>query len=525
MTVADPGVPPAARSDRGRVPRGVLPALVLLLVAARLVAVWWHGIRVTDVANFDEGAYFAASALLGRGHVLYRDAVAAHPPGFFLLAAPFTWLGPPAVAINVVRSLNAVVGVAALVVAARTSARVCGDRVALAALAVVGFLPDAVRADRTVLVDPALNLTTALAVAAWFRVLGPTRPDAGPSVSSVAVVEDDGWRRWALWCGVALGAALSVKWWAVLVVPALVATATPGRRRAELGRVAAGAAAVLGAVLGATLLVAGHAAFDQTVRFQFGRRATGMALVDRARAIVGVPPSQHGTRALTVALVVVAALVVHRWCRRDERRLLGFAAIWALGIVGAFAVVGSYDPQYNGHLAPALTLAAGVVVVVAGRALALGGTRRVVAAAVVAVLAVVSLHNLRWVRGDAIAAVRDLRGLEAVLADRPGCVFAFEPGWLVVVDRLPDVAVVGPIASEPFVAAGTAAVLAGQAADGVRGPAASELTWRHVTRCPTVIVGQRGRDHLHTRWAEFERRYRRLAAPAGEPDVWVARDR
>lgn len=499
------------RPDRGRRWRpGQLEVAALGVVAIRLIALVWVG-PGRHPMNYDEGAYFSAAALLGRGSLPYRDAAMAHPPGIaYALALP-SRIGAPSTAFLVARAITCFVGGANAYLVGRIARRYSGLGPALAAMALYVSLPVVALSERSVLIEPYLNLFCLLAAAIWLR---RRATDAAPEL-----LARDAWL-----CGLALGAAATFKFWAVVMVVPLVVTARPGRRVADLARLAGGSAV---GFVGLTVPVAvwdPGAFMEQTVWFQLLRPSgPGPSPARRLVEVLGSEPNMLATRALVGTLFVVAAVVVLVLGRRDRATLFGVA--WFAGAGAMFVLGSAFDMQYTAFLGPAIALAASGPARVVVDALRSGRTAVRVAATGVAALALVGVvHNLRWVRGDAMARTDAARSVGDLIRSERRCIFALDPGVLIAGDRLPHVDRIGALASEPAVAPLGAAAAAGEASMGMAAPTNERMLRRAMLACPVVATRSAGEGNLGGLGDWFRSTHREIRRePVTELGLWERR--
>lgn len=168
MTTSGAGTD-ALASNSGRAIGWAYAGVAVLDVALR-TAPWWRGHTFLGVQEYDDGVYYAASSLLLRGQLPYRDVVLVHPPGSTLLLAPFAGigrlLGDP-VGIGCARVAVVALSVGILVLLRRLAAVVCPERptaAGLTACLLYAVLPGAVVSERTVLLEPMAAAPCLLAV-------------------------------------------------------------------------------------------------------------------------------------------------------------------------------------------------------------------------------------------------------------------------------------------------------------------------------------------------------------------------
>ena len=158
------------RTARKRLPSGWtagLTAVLLAAVALRIAPDLYAG-NLMGVLEYDDGVHYTAGLALLHGHFPYRDFVLLHPPGIALLMAPIAGLGelighPAAMALARLGIIAVGLTNAALLARLlRPASRLAG----LVAAAVYAAAPGAIYAERTVLLEPLLNLACILAVGA-----------------------------------------------------------------------------------------------------------------------------------------------------------------------------------------------------------------------------------------------------------------------------------------------------------------------------------------------------------------------
>jgi hypothetical protein len=466
----------------------------------RLAPLVGRGGPIRFAADYDEGVYFAVGAALWRGSVPYRDFVFAHPPGWPVLLGWLSFLGDPSTAFAVARVVSVAVGVATAVVVAGMAARAFGRPAGLVAGVVYATFPEAVQAERTVLLEPALNLLAVLGVGAWLAA--GRRPHG------------HGARRWACLAGVLLGLALTVKLWAAVAVVACLVGAPPSSWRRAAAFLAGLAAAVV-AVAGAAAAVAGSAMVEQVVLFQARRPPAGGSLLGRLAAIVAGHPGITVLTALAVAAVVAAR----------GRGPAAVAAVWHLGLVLVFMASSSYFDHYAAHLAPSAALLAGyAATTAAGVVRREGAARRLVGGAVavsvgIGLMVTVADVGKRSGRTTAAGAL-----VAAVAPD--ACVFSFDPVWLVAGDRLPVDASGSALAADPYAGLlleATEHERFDTEREGFAHPASIAAFELVARRCEYVLVGSRGRATLGEQLARLAATHDVVAEAPGGIDLWRAR--
>jgi len=414
--------------------------LVVLCVAGavlleRIGAALWVG-PARRVLDDDEAVYFTVGALVGRGRVPYRDVTFAQPPGIaYLLALPARWLSVLD-AIAVARCMAAVAGAVCVYLVGRLALRRYSLTAAVVAMVVMATFPSVSVTDRSLLVEPWLNLCTLCVAVIWLR-------DAGRPASGAHAV-----RPTALLAGTVLGFALVMKWWAVLLLAPMAATLV-GRRWTELAKAVGAAAGTAVLLLLPVLVVAPTDFLQQAVRYQ-SVRSDGVAVLDRVGPVFGVGASGLALRGVVptvVAVLAVGLLVVGR----DRDPVLRFGLVWFGVLVAAFLFGPYLGFHYTAHLAPALGLMAAPVAQAGisawGRPNLAG---RVAAAAAAALLAVVVVNDLRWVRGDAVARTAVPVPFAERLRSARGAVWSDSPELVLLAGRVPGVDRSGRVVADPL---------------------------------------------------------------------------
>lgn len=494
------------------VPMAVVAVAVLRIAGFVGIGVMDHGL------NFDEGAYLSAAELLVDGEVMYRDYIAVHPPVLFYALVPVTWL-PDAAVFGAARTLMVLVALASIALAGRLAARHLRPWPAAAVVVAYGIAPDALVAGRSVVTETLVNLLCIVAALAW---LPAGQPD------------DRAADRRAVLAGVAFGLACATKLLALPMLLAIVASAAPGRRRGDLARFGLGAVAAFGAVTLPMALRAPAEFFEQVVWFQANRPVPTAPLLslDRAQRLVpGIFSLQH----LQNVLFPLAGLAVV-WGVAVERGVVGrfarFAVVWFASASAAMYLGRMHDGQYNAHLAVPAALALGwgldrgFAWLRAREAVGPAAARRVGMArvAIVSTLVVLALLTVRMDRALELTRDPTAAQVASFVRQHDGCIFSFEPAWLLVGERLPDVDRFGRIATDPYVGLLIEAMAAGEGDQQFESPASERVVREAIERCPTVILGSRGRWHLGGQVTWFYEHHRPVASTSTGVDVWVRID-
>ncbi len=315
--------------------QAVLPAIISLGLVLR-AAPWLRAHTFLGVQESDDGVYYGAASYLLHGLLPYRDFTIVHPPGASVLLLPFAGLGAlVGDDVGLAAARVAMLGVAAvnIVVVHGLARRLASDRVAWVAAAFYAVMPNAVLAERTVLLEPLVTLFALLAVR---TVL------SGTEVT----------HRRATLAGVLTVAAVSVKLFACLYVGVLglYLLLVVGRR--SLLDYVAGVALGVAAFLVPFAALAPTTFWHDVVATQLGRPT------DATDSGVGRLVNLLGLADLTLYVgVPVAALLLAALARRglpSRAQSLWFALL-VLG-AAAFITSPSYFPHYGAFLAPAIGL-------------------------------------------------------------------------------------------------------------------------------------------------------------------------
>ena len=479
---------------------------------AVVAAGWWlrawplmRDGALTYPSDYDEGVYFAASSMLAKGIAPYRSFVFAHPPGILLFHLPASWLaaaGHPAAAFAVSRWIATLVGVASIVLVGAIARRIWGPWAGVLAAAIYATYPEAVFVERGPYLEPALNLTclaVAYCLVRLFESPGPLGAE----------------RRWVA-AGVAAAAAVAIKATGAIVVVAALAmiVAIPrAARRAALVRFGGGLAGGVVALIGPFIAVAPRSFVRDVIGFQLWRPPDGVPRSHRLPYMIEVLQLRHApnitfahvvgisrfliTPAATVG-IVVAFLILRRRPATPEVALARFALVFGGLTVIAFVTATSYYPQYNAFVAVPETLLA-----------TLGGVRLVkwfgatksIAIGALA-LAVVLAGHAALVQGRAAPFPRSALAAQVRTRVTPQqCLYAFEPAWGLLANRLPPSGDHRPVIVDSYGAMLLPAVDRGRRTFVSVGPAfedpRSQVTiQRLLTHCDAVVYDGRGPAEL-----------------------------
>lgn len=329
-----------------------LPYVGLLLVVGAAAFLRLHNLMPLQrgalfLQDYDEAVWDSTAQLFLQGHLPYRDFFATLPPGaIYLLAAALrvvnTPWGSPA-ALMATRYASVTYGLATIVVVYFIGKRLGGSATGLLAAALLAFDGMVVGMDRRAMLEPPLDLFSALAILVYLAAFDAQRTER---------------RAWALaaTAGLLSACAAMVKTPGFVVVLAIGTVSVLRRRWAE-------ALALTTGMLVGWLVLAGPFLFQafgpfvkQVYFFQLLRPADGVT--NRLARVVDI---WHDSKAwLTVRLGLVGAPIALVLGLR--RRALGpwcVIVAWA-GWCGLLIVANnSYWSQYYVQLAVPLSLLAG----------------------------------------------------------------------------------------------------------------------------------------------------------------------
>jgi hypothetical protein len=196
-------------------PVGVAIILATMLALGLRVFILTRAGLLTGITEYDDGVYLGGAIRLTQGLLPYKDYAFVQPPGILLLMTPaavVARLSTTAAALGVVRVLSVCASTACVPLVGN----LMRYRGMVGTVVTCGFLavyPDDVWTAHTLLLEPWMNLFCLIGVNAAFhqgRLAGP-------------------WR--LAWAGVALGFAVSVKYWAAAPAAVLLATCLIARRK------------------------------------------------------------------------------------------------------------------------------------------------------------------------------------------------------------------------------------------------------------------------------------------------------
>lgn len=403
-------------ADLGLSPRRARLAIGLIAVSAlalRLFPLLLHGGPLAYLINYDEGIYFSASALLMRAVLPYRDFLFVHPPGMLVLLAPITVLGDPDAAFAATRYVATLVGAGNVALVGAVALRAFGPLGGVSAALLYATFPEAVREERGPFLEPVLNLFC-LAMA-WFWL----RPGSSLRYATAGLLG---------------GLALSVKTWGVIWLVAALAAAPRDRRLASGGSFLAGVAVAMALVVLPFALIAPEEFLAQIFGFHLVRGPQGVSGI--LPRLVSMSVRHPLTSVLAVAGLALAVAALRKGESTYARTGLFFAIVLVL-TVASFLVAPIYFHRYASFLAPSAAVLGGLAVAwihqrTRARWPALAPAILVLAAGSQAAFDLMTLRSFRAPHQLELATV--IR--ETVPSG--ACMFALEPGWLVVAGRLPD---------------------------------------------------------------------------------------
>ena len=374
-----------------------LAAILVLALALRTLR-WWPRNSFRGVLEYDDGVYYAAARLLLHGHLPYSGFTIVHPPGLSVLLLPAALVGDAfgdsvgMAAGRVEMQLFALANVALVYLLARLlpGSPERRDARALVAAGLYAIMPNAVAAERTILLEPLA--TFACLAAAW--LLLRRRPPTRTAL---------------LAAGCLLAVGLGFKLFAGAYVVAAVAYLLWLRRPRALLPLAAGGLAGGAAVFLPFVLADPTAAWHDIVVTQLSRpkNPTVPHGLDRFVSMVGFG---WATVPLGLLLIALIAVVTVRGLRGPDPQVLGFWAVMALLVGLAFVTSPTYFLHYGEFLGPP-------VVLLASRLLDLPRAGWLSAAAIAAAYAVGTGAEVGDLRGQA-----DLRAATASIPAR-ACVY------------------------------------------------------------------------------------------------------
>jgi alpha-1,2-mannosyltransferase len=463
-------------------PVGVTMILATMLAFGLRAFILTRPGMLTGVTEYDDGVYLGGAIRLTEGILPYRGYAFIQPPGILILMTPaavVARLSTTAAALGVVRVLSVCASTACVPLAGHLMRYrgVVGTAVTCGFLAVY---PDDVWTAHTLLLEPWMNLLCLIGVNAAFsrgRLAGP-------------------WR--LAWAGVALGFAISVKYWAAVPAAVLLATCLITRTKRRPWRTRA---CLAGLVVGFAIPIAPFALsapvtfFRSTVLYQASRvgsyipiylrlaHLTGLvdlfntnghfSLAGAGRSLaLGVPSPTAGTAVGWLPFAVIGALVAAigsgYWMHWRRTSQLEWFAL-AVTVLAATAILtySAFFYHYPVFVAPWLAITLGGAAACLTDRVIIRRIIVVLAAAVSLVLAAIGVHLLAPVHvasGSQVAG--EIPPGSCVVTDQISNLisvnrFDHPPGCPDVIDALATTLVLGHGTSVQAGAGGLPAVVTG----------------------------------------------------------------
>jgi len=341
---------PCISGDRQTGVRPLFLSLLLIAVAAAYLRL--HNLVPLDrgiqfLQDYDEAVWGTTAQLMLQGFLPYRDFFATLPPAaIYLLAGVLrlvnvTW--GSAVGLMATRYASVIYGLATVAVIYLVGCQLAGRRVGLLAAGLLALDGMVVGMDRRAMLEPPLNLFSALAVLAYLSVFeGASGDRRGQRVAVLA--------------GLLSAVAALSKTPGFVAVVALITVSLLRRRLREAVIIAVSFAFGWTLLSGPFLLLCPDDFLKQVYFFQLLRPADGIIRrVARLYDMWHYPSAWLTVRAGLVGGLLLVWLVV--W-RGEARRWLVVLA-WAAYTMLLIMANGSYWPQYYVQLAVPLSLLGG----------------------------------------------------------------------------------------------------------------------------------------------------------------------
>ena len=390
--------------------------------------------------DFDEGVYFAASLLIKKGLLPYRDFDFAHPPAIAWLFALFnSVLSTASVASSFAQAkvtmcvLGSLSALMIWHIFTRFSALVSGI---IASLLYLSY-PEAIVADRGIFLEPLVNFCALLALLMVVQPLIIEREN-----------ESEDWTTWHSWrwmaAGLIMALALSVKLTAAVWLPGFFFLAPKQSRFPAL------AYAVTGGVVGLLLfmvpwvLLDPHKFFDGVIDFQLTRLPDGDIYV--AQRIASIFRDQHLTINLLSGLAICGYRTIPKHRKPFFLAVVTTTALTLLLLLKAKA----YWSSYNTQLAVPLSLLAGFVVYPLDLFIQRIPSFRWPIFVILSSLILLDLRS--GFKGGRARAPEQVVVAEKIqsLIPRDSCLFVFEPGLAIIADRFPPVCEAQQVLIDPY---------------------------------------------------------------------------
>lgn len=464
------------------------------------------------VVNYDEGVYYAASALLWKGLLPYRDYLFVHPPGALLLGAPAAAVGAfgdPSVGFVLARWLATLMGAASTVLVGRLAMRAWGPVAGVVAALAYAAHPEVVTMERGPFLDPLLNLCGLGLANVW---LLPAERAPLPRRAGLA--------------GMLAGVMVSVKVLGGIWGAAALMSLAPGPRWSLARRFVLSASLSALALVGPLALSAPGAFVRDVLWFQSARPEDG--IVSRWERLLEMT---HERRRYAVLLALLGlGVALTRALRRSTRAEAAperFVATAYLLTVAAYLAAHSYWSNYNALLAGPEALLGGLG---AAALVSFAATRaRPVGAVASGLVVLAPLHSgLEALRGAEIRPPEQVLQARYVREHVPpdAALCGFEPGRALLAGRLPPVLPGHPLVVDPYALMLQDALASGARFENATAAFATPDSQRRMLalleRCDFALLGPRGQWQLSAdsrRW--FEATYTRDVSPASPAiEVW-----
>ncbi|WP_186002108.1 hypothetical protein [Corallococcus sp. Z5C101001] len=456
------------------------------------------------VVNYDEGVYYAASALLWKGLLPYRDFLFVHPPGALLLGAPAAAVGAfgdPAVGFALARWLATGLGAVSTVLVGRLAMRAWGPVAGVVAALAYAAHPEVVTMERGPFLDPLLNLCGLGLANAW---LLPSGRAPLPRRAAIA--------------GVLAGVMASVKVLGGIWGAAALVARAPGPRWSLARRFVLAASFTVLALVGPLALGAPGAFVRDVLWFQSARPEDGVTSRWERLLEMTHERRRYALLLAAVGLCVALARAVRR-STREEAAPERFVATTYLLTVAAYLAAHSYWSNYNALLAGPESLLAGL-----GAAALVGfaaARARPVGAVALGLVLLGPLYSVREaLRGAEIRPPEQVLQARYVRAQVPpdATLCGFEPGWGLLAGRLPPVLPGQPVPVDPYALMLQDALASGarfpDAAAAFASPDSQRRMLALLEQCDFTLLGARGQWQLSAdshRW--FAANHARSVSP------------
>ena len=461
--------------------------------------------------DYDEGVYFASSALLLKGVLPYRDFVFVHPPGLLYFLAPVASMGvlrEPSFGFAAARWLATLVGCANIVLVGRLAMRWAGPVAAILAAAFYATHPEAVPIERGPFLEPVLNLCCLWLASVWLAAdeMYPSR-----------------WRSVA--CGALCGLAASIKILGALWLLPCLLSRPHKMTRGDAVAFAAAAALVWTVVTGPLSLAAPASFVAQLISFHAHRPPDGtFGGVARLAEMFWMRGLSLDS-SLIVCGLIFAVVRARDPSRRGER----FFASGFVLIAAAFLASSTYWSQYNAYLALPEAMLAGYGAASLWQWGSQGRAKFRWALVSVLLAAVPAWGTRRAIltgrqRSPELAALGVF-----VQAQIPAdaCLLSFEPAWSAAGGRLPDNGPQLPRIVDSYATILLDALRASHrfadTGEAFRDPSSQLTIRRALEQCRFAIVGGRGYWEMSPQTQQwFRTRFVRRFPPPGVEgiDVW-----